>query len=80
MNAPNALQRASENFRRFRAATIVCFAAAIVLLLVAASRGNPYSDFTQSTASLGVSFWLTGFGLTFVVVYLRGRIRMIESR
>jgi len=59
------------NLRRFRNAAIACFIAAVCLLFVAASRGNPYSAFTQSAASLGVSFWLIGMALTFVVRYLR---------
>lgn len=56
---------------RFRNAAIACFVAAVLLLFVAASRGNPYSAFTQGAASLGVSFWLIGMALTFVVRYLR---------
>ena len=61
------------NLRRFRNAAIACFAVAVFLMFAAASRGNPYSEFTQSTASLGVSFWLTGFALTFGAVYFRAR-------
>jgi len=59
------------NVRRFRNAAMTCFVAAVCLLSVAASRGNPSSEFTQSAASLGVSFWLIGMALTFVVRYLR---------
>jgi hypothetical protein len=60
-----------ENVRRFRTATIVCFAAAVLLLFAAASYGRPYSNFTQSAASLGVAFWLAGFALTFFLLYFR---------
>lgn len=72
------LLRAMENLRRFRTASVACFLVAVLLLMAAALRGNPYSNFTQSAASLGAAFWLVGFGLLLCVTYFRGRVRVAE--
>ena len=62
-----------DDFKRFRAAMMVCFTAALALYSVAAALRN------AAAATLGVAFWLVAFVLAFFVVYFRGRVRVLQQ-
>ena len=70
------LQPLTENFDRFRTATIVCFAVALWLYLaVASTRDN--DPFLQEVAMLGAAFWCVGFITLGFTAYFGSRRRML---
>lgn len=67
------LPRIGEQFRRFRAAMLGCFAAAWLMYAIAAI------EHVERLASLGVAFWLIAFVLLFFVVYYRAQLRLARA-
>ncbi len=67
------LPRIDEQFRRFRAAMLGCFAAAWLMYAIAAF------EHVERLASLGVAFWLIALILLFIVVYYRAQLRLARA-
>ena len=72
--APRDAEVLVGDFKRFRAAMMVCFSTALLLYSLAAALRN------QAAATLGIAFWLVAFVLAFFVVYLRGRVRLVQQQ